>query len=184
VDRVALEDRCELLEVDCERPELARAAIERVGELGVAVEAAPAESLRALARERVRGICEQAVAGELEDRVDVALVDGRADRRNVAARHGAPQLGQGLAIPGAHDIHPAGPRARARSPRCRAARPAAVIRRSRQATIPTGSACSRKADTARKAWCRSGGSPQACQPSAGAQAGSFRPGDPGRPVRR
>jgi hypothetical protein len=58
VDRVALEDRRELLEVDGEWTQVARAALERIRELGVAVEIATAETLSALAGERVE--CERA----------------------------------------------------------------------------------------------------------------------------
>ena len=74
----------------------------RVGELGVAIEAAAAQTFRALASERVCAIGEQAVAGKLQNRVEVATGDCRSDCDDVAASHGGSQLGQRFAVRGAH----------------------------------------------------------------------------------
>jgi hypothetical protein len=97
--RVAVQQRSQLLEVDGDRPQSARRALERVGELGVAVEPAATQTFGALTRERAVATVQQRVAHELEHVLERASAARAVDRRQVPPPQGGPQLLQRIAVP-------------------------------------------------------------------------------------
>lgn len=62
---IAIENRCQFLDIYGERAEVTRAAVECVGELGVAVETAASKTLDTLTGERTPRSVEKRVADEL-----------------------------------------------------------------------------------------------------------------------
>jgi len=98
-DRIALQDRRELLEVYGERAKVARVPLECVRELSIALKPAPAQPCRALTGERIVGFREQSVACQLQHGVQRTTVNRRAERRDVLLRDRGPQLSQRIAVP-------------------------------------------------------------------------------------
>ena len=99
VDGIAIEDRCQFLEIDGERAEVTRAALECVGELGVAVETAAPKTLDALAGERAPRNVEKRVADELHNGVELAPRAQLADGPAIALGDGDAQVAQRVSIP-------------------------------------------------------------------------------------